>query len=349
MTSQRVLITGNRGYVGSVMAPLFRDAGHDVVGLDADYYRGCDLLPPPDIPTLERDIRDLRVEDLRGFDAVVHLAALSNDPIGNLNAGWTDDINNAAAGRTAALAREAGVRRFLFASSCIMYGLSEGGIVDEESPVNPQTDYARSKVLAERAIAAHARPGFSPVYLRNGTMYGVSPRMRFDTVLNNLAGWAATTGRITVMSDGTPWRPVVHVRDVGRAFLAVLTAPTEVIHDQAFNLGADHLNYQVRDLAKAVQEAVPGSELEIRAAADADQRTYRTSFAKFAAAFPDFRFEHDAHTGAAELASTLAELDLSQDDFLGEKFTRLKRLGRLIEEGSLDGDLRWRSVEGVVA
>lgn len=343
--AQRVLITGNAGYVGSVMAPLFREAGHEVLGLDVDFYRSCDLIPPSPIPTIEKDVRDIQPADLRGFDAVVHLAALSNDPIGNLNPEWTDAINHGASRRLAAAAREAGVRRFLFASSCIMYGLSEGGEVDEGSPLNPQTDYARSKVLAERAISSFASPGFSPVHLRNGTMYGVSPRMRFDTVLNNLTGWAATTGKITVLSDGTPWRPVVHVRDVARAFLAVLEAPVELVHDQAFNIGSDALNYQVRDLAGAVQRAVPGAELEILAVPDADQRTYKTSFAKFAAAFPDFRFERDAEAGAAELASILADLDLTHEDFVGDKFTRLKRLGRLIAEGKLDRDLRWSVLE----
>lgn len=346
---QRVLITGHRGYVGSVMAPLIRDAGHEVVGLDVDFYRGCDLVPPADIPTMDIDIRDITANDLRGFDAVVHLAALSNDPVGNLNAGWTEAINSDAARRTAAAAREAGVRRFLFASSCIMYGLSEGGEVDETSPLNPQTDYARSKVTAERAVSELASDSFSPVYLRNGTIYGVSPRMRFDTVLNSLAGWAATTGKITVLSDGTPWRPVVHVRDVSRAFLAVLEAPADTVHDQAFNIGADRLNYQVRDLARAVQRAVPGSELNILAAADADQRTYRTSFAKFARAFPEFRFERDADAGAAELSATLSDLGVTHEDFIGDRFTRIKRLGRLIAEGRLDGDLRWRVAEGVRA
>jgi nucleoside-diphosphate-sugar epimerase len=349
MTPQRVLMTGHRGYVGSVMAPVFRDAGHDVVGLDVDYYRGCDLMEPPDISTIVRDVRDVEAADLRGFDAVVHLAALSNDPVGDLNPGWTESINHTAARRTAAAASEAGVRRFLFASSCIMYGLSGGGEVDETSRLNPQTDYARSKVLAEQAISDLASDTFSPVHLRNGTIYGVSPRMRFDTVLNNLAGWATTTGKITVLSDGTPWRPVVHVQDVARAFLAVLEAPVEIIHNQAFNIGSDELNYQVRDLARAVQRAVPGSTLEILASEDADQRTYRTSFTKFAHAFPTFRFERDANAGAAELASTLDDLGLTHEEFVGDKFTRLKRLARLLADGQLDGDLRWRVAEGVSA
>jgi nucleoside-diphosphate-sugar epimerase len=325
--------------------PLFQGAGHDVVGMDADFYEGCDLTPIPAVKSIKRDIRDITVDDLRGFDAVVHLAALSNDPIGNLNSSWTDSINFHGTRQLAERAREAGVSRFLFASSCIMYGMSEGGIVDEESPLNPQTDYARSKVDAERALSALASDEFSPVLLRNGTMYGVSPRMRFDTVLNSLSGWAVTTGTITVMGDGKPWRPVVHVRDVGRAFLAALDAPREAIHNQAVNVGADHLNTQVIDLARAVQRAVPGAELKVLAQSDADQRTYRTSFAKFARTFPSFTFERDVQAGADELADALRDLKVSFDDFSSDRFTRLKRLNLLITEGRLDGELRWRVPE----
>lgn len=342
---QRVLITGYRGYVGSVMAPLFKEAGHQVVGIDVDFYEGCDLTPVPAIDGTRGDIRDITADDLRGFDAVVHLAALSNDPIGNLNASWTDEINRDGTRQLAEAARRAGVRRFLFASSCIMYGLSDGGMVDETSPLNPQTTYARSKVDAERDLQALAADDFSPVLLRNGTMYGVSPRMRFDTVLNSLTGWAVTTGKITIMGDGEPWRPVVNVRDVSRAFLEVLSAPIEVIHAQAFNVGADHLNVQVRDLAMAVKLAVPEAEVEILAQADADQRTYRTSFAKFGRAFPGFRFERDVQAGAAELADALRGLGLTFDEFTSDRFTRLKRLDRLIAEDRLDETLRWRASE----
>ena len=348
-TGRRVLVSGHRGYVGAVLAPVFLGAGLDVVGMDVDFYRGCDLLPLTDIPSIEKDIRDVEPADLVGFDAVVHLAALSNDPIGNIDAGWTTDINVDGTVRLAEAARDAGVERFLFSSSCIMYGMAEGGLVDEESPLDPQTEYARSKVVAERALSDLATGSFSPVYLRNGTIYGVSPRMRFDTVLNNLTGVAVTTGTITVLSDGTPWRPLVHVRDVARAFLAVLHAPAETIHDQAFNIGADSLNYQVRDLALAVQRAVPGAALEIRAAPDADQRTYRTNFAKFAGAFPGFRFEHDADNGAVELATAFRDLDLSHEAFTSDRFTRLKRLRRLIDEGALDANLRWRVREALIA
>ena len=342
---QRVLITGYRGYVGSVMAPLFQEAGLHVTGLDADFYEGCDLMPVPAIEGARADIRDITVEDLRGFDAVVHLAALSNDPIGNLNPGWTDEINRDGTRHLAEAARRAGIRRFLFASSCIMYGITEGGMVDETSPLNPQTAYARSKVDAERDLLALADEGFSPVLLRNGTMYGVSPRMRFDTVLNSLAGWAVTTGKITIMGDGKPWRPVVAVRDVSRAFLEVLSAPIEVVHGQAFNVGAEHLNVQVRDLAEAVKRAVPEAQIEVLAQTDADQRTYRTSFAKFSRTFPDFRFERDVESGAAELAEGLRGLGLTYDDFTSDRFTRLKRLDRLIAEDRLDDTLRWRASE----
>ncbi len=345
MTAQRVLITGHRGYVGSVMAPVMAAAGHDVVGLDVDFYRDCDLAPVPDIRTMDRDIRDVSAHDLEGFDAVVHLAALSNDPIGNLNPDWTDSINREGTRRLAGSAREAGVGRFLFASSCIMYGLSEGGEVDEHSPLNPQTDYARSKVAAEQSLLELAAPDFSPVLLRNGTIYGFSPRMRFDTVLNSLVGSALTTGRITVLGDGRPWRPVVYIGDVARAFLAALEAPREMVHAQAFNVGAAALNKQVRELAAAVQHAVPGSDLEVLAQPDADQRTYRTNFGKWAATFPEFQFERTPEQGAVELAGILTEHDLTYAGFTSDRYTRLKRLRALLDSGALDDRLRWQVAE----
>lgn len=339
----RVLVTGHHGYVGSVMAPCLAEAGHDVVGLDVDYFDDCLLVQDTvDLPSIRKDLRDLTEDDLRGFDAVVHLAALSNDPIGNLNAAWTRDINLGGSRRLAQLARSAGVRRFLFSSSCIMYGVTQAGLVDENSPLNPQTEYARSKVEAERAISELATDNFSPAFLRNGTIYGFSPRMRFDTVLNNLVGSAVATGKVTLVSDGTPWRPVVDVRDVSGAFLAVLEAPTEKIHDQAFNVGADGLNHQIRELGEIVARTVRGATLEILARPDADQRTYRTDFAKFARTFPDFRFEWMAAQGAADLYRTLADIGLSHEAFAGDRFTRLKHLRRLLAQGRLDDDLRWR-------
>ena len=239
-------MTGHNGYIGSVMAPHLMSAGFEVMGLDTGYFSECSLIPDlRQVPATKKDLRDLTAGDLTGFDAVVHLAALSNDPIGNLNDSWTEEINYLASVKLAELAKAAGVRRYLFSSSCIMYGSANTLVVTEESPLDPKTEYARSKVKAERAITAMADKNFSPVFIRNGTIYGVSPRMRFDTVLNDLVGSAATTGKVVVHSDGKPWRPVMHVQDVARYFQAMLEAPVEKIHNQAFNAGANELNHQI--------------------------------------------------------------------------------------------------------
>lgn len=371
---ERVLITGHEGYLGSVMAPTFREAGLEVVGLDTGYFAECTLVPRPDaspkatsrpqgrevplrgtasgrgmvppraeVPTVRKDLRDLQPADLEGFDAVVHLAALSNDPIGNLNRTWTDEINLQASVRLAELAKAAGVSRFLFSSSCIMYGMSNARVVTEESPLDPKTEYACSKVRAERAIAKLADAAFSPTFLRNGTIYGLSPRMRFDTVLNNLVGSAVATGKIVLHGDGSPWRPVAHVEDVARAFLHVLEAPIERVHNQAFNNGESGMNQQVMSLAKMAEEAVPGCTIECLARPDADQRTYQTDFGKFARAFPDFRFHWTVRDGARQLAEAFAAIGLDQATFEDRRFTRLKWLNGLLDANRLDTSLRWQA------
>jgi len=341
----RVLVTGHDGFIGCVMAPYLAHAGFDVVGLDTGYFADCSLVAADEsVSTRRKDLRDLEPADLDGYDAVVHLAALSNDPIGNLRPDWTADINVHGSIRLAELAREAGVRRFLFSSSCIMYGMSESAVVNEDSPLDPKTDYARSKVEAERAIAKLATESFSPTFLRNGTVYGLSPRMRFDTVLNDLVARAVSSNAVVLHSDGTPWRPVVHVEDVARAFHAVLEAPTEAVHGQAFNVGAEHLNHQIRELAEIVVEAVPGCELRVLAEPQADQRTYRADFSKFARTFPDFEFRWTAREGVRELRRSFEEIRVTEETYADARFVRLKWLHHLLETGRLDDELRWANV-----
>lgn len=338
----RVLITGHQGYIGSVLTPELLERGHDLVGVDTGYFAECTIVPDRvQAPSIRSDIRDLEADDLAGFDAVVHLAALSNDPIGNLNASWTEQINFDGSVRLAELARAAGVSRFLFSSSCIMYGMSEAAVVDETAALDPKTEYARSKVRAERAISELADSDFSPVFLRNGTVYGLSPRMRFDTVFNDLLGRAVATHRVVVYGDGKPWRPVVHVQDVAHAFAAALEAPREKIHDEVFNTGAEHLNRQVGELARIAVDTVPGCELEVLGRASADQRTYRADFSKWARTFPECTFEWTPERGALELRDAFEAVGLRQRDFEDPRFTRLAWLQHLIESKSLDSDLRW--------
>ena len=342
---KNILITGHNGYIGSVMTPHLLEAGYQVTGLDTGYFGECTLVPDRrEAPAIRKDIRDLTAKDLEGFGAVIHLAALSNDPIGNLNDSWTEDINFHASVKLAELAKAAGVSRFLFSSSCIMYGASSTEIVTEDSPLDPKTEYARSKVKAELAITKLAAPGFSPIFIRNGTIYGVSPRMRFDTVFNDLLGSAVTTGRVIVYSDGKPWRPVIHVQDVARMFQAALEAPVEKIHNQAFNAGANSLNHQIIDLANTAVNSVPGCKLEVIAKSGADQRTYKADFGKFARTFPDFRFKWSVQTGASELRDAFKQAKLTHAEFVDKKFTRLKWLRYLLDTGRLDSALRWSNV-----
>src|SRR6266487_4583866 len=259
----RILVTGHNGYIGTVMAPLLRVEGHDVVGLDSDLFEGCNFgNPSPDVPCIRKDLRDIQASDVEGFDAIIHLAGLSNDPLGDLNPTLTYEINHAASVRLARLAKEGGIPRFLFSSSCSTYGAAGEDMVNEEAVFNPVTPYGHSKVLVEQDVAKLADSEFSPTFLRNATAYGMSPRLRFDLVLNNLVAWAFTTGRVYIKSDGTPWRPIVHIEDISRAFIAVLHAPREVVHNQAFNVGCTRENYQISELAEMVKKEVPGCRIE---------------------------------------------------------------------------------------
>ncbi len=336
----RIFLTGHLGYLGSVMATRFVEAGHEVTGLDAGYFAGCQFTAPPvRIPELRLDLREVTARQLEGYDAVVHMAALSNDPMGNLNEEWTMDINHRASVQLAERARAAGVRRFLFSSSCIMYGASAAAEVNEDSPLAPNTVYARSKVAAERDIAALATPEFSPVFLRNGTVYGVSPYLRFDTVLNNLVGAAVATGVVTVYGDGLPWRPVVHIEDVAQVFLAVLAAPAERLHNQALNAAAASVNHRIIDLARVVAAAVPGSRLECLGQADADHRTYQANFDKIARLLPEFQLRWSVEAGVEQLVNAFRRRGLTRAEFASAQFTRMKWLRGLVESGRFDGRL----------
>jgi nucleoside-diphosphate-sugar epimerase len=338
----RVLVTGHNGYIGSVLAPYVAAAGHDAVGLDTDLFRGCDFgTGSAGIPGLTADVRDVAAEDLHGIDAIVHLAALSNDPLGDLDPTLTGAVNCEGTLRLARAAREAGVRRFIFASSCSMYGASgTDTALDEQAPLRPLTAYAESKVNAEESLAELASDDFVVVSMRNATVYGASPRLRIDIVLNNLAAWAHTTGRIRLLSDGMAWRPLIHVRDVSKAALALLEAPAELVTGEAFNVGTDEQNYLVRDLAEIVQ-SVTGCEIEIAEGSSADQRSYRVDFSKLAQALPELELEWDAERGARELIDAYRDVQLTWATFDSDRFVRIRRLLRLLDENRLDTELRW--------
>jgi nucleoside-diphosphate-sugar epimerase len=339
----KILVTGHHGYLGSVVAPAIAEAGHDVTGLDTFFYEGCDFVDDSgQITALRADVRDLESADLEGYDAIVHLAALSNDPLGALNTELTLDINFRATVELARKAKDAGVGRFVFASSCSMYGSAAGSEhVTEEAPLRPLTAYAESKVRSEEGLLELADSDFTPVFMRNATVYGVSPRLRFDVVLNNLAGWAYTTKRVLIMSDGTPWRPIVHVRDVAAATITMLTAPADLVRAEAFNVGANSENYQVRDLADIVRETFPGCEVEYAEGAGPDPRSYRVDFGKLTRTFPAFETTWNAADGASELRSAFEQVGLTESDFTGHKYTRLAHLKLLADAGRIDEDLRW--------
>ena len=338
----RVLLTGHLGYIGTVLTPMLLERGHDVVGLDSDLYRRCTFLEGEmrEVEWIRKDVRDAVLADVLGFDAVLHLAGLSNDPLGDFRPEVTFEINHQASTRLARLARQAGVERFVFSSSCSNYGAGGTDWLSESSPFNPVTPYGQSKVRAEADIAALADESFTPVFLRSATAYGVSPRLRFDLVLNNLVAWAFTTGLVYLKSDGGAWRPLVHVADIARAFCAVMEAPRDKVHAEAFNVGVTADNLQIRDVAKLVCEVVPGSRLEFATGASSDERCYRVKCDKLQQTLPEYRPRWTVRAGAEELYAAYREHGLGRGDFEGPKFQRIAHIKQLLQDGLLAESLR---------
>lgn len=344
----RILVTGTEGYLGSLLAPSLMERGHEVIGVDTGFYKegwlfnGVDRTPK----TLVKDLRRLEPADFEGIEAVVHMAELSNDPAGALAPHITYEINHEGSLHIAQLAKQAGVKRFVYMSSCSVYGLAEGGEVDEESPVNPQTAYGICKTLVERDVTPMASDDFSPTFLRNATAYGASPRMRFDIVLNNLAGWAWTAKEIRMTSDGSPWRPLVHALDIAKAIACTLEAPRELVHGEVFNVGDSKHNYRVREIAEIVARAFPGCALSF-GESGSDNRSYRVNFDKINSRLPGFSCDWDAERGARQLRTVFEQIDLSSDLFQSRGFTRLKALEHLIRTGQIDENFFWASPERV--
>ncbi len=348
----RVLVTGDTGYIGTVLVPMLLERGHEVVGIDSDLFEESTFGEfESSIPHIKKDVRDIQAADVEGFEAILHLAGLSNDPLGNLNPDLTYEINHRASLRLATLAKEMGVSRFVFSSSCSNYGAAGDDMLTEEAAFNPVTPYGESKVLVERDVSKLADSSFSPTFLRNSTAFGVSPRLRFDLVLNNLVAWAYTTGKVLIKSDGTPWRPIVHIEDISRAFIAVMEAPRDLIHNEAFNVGRNEDNYQIRELAQIACDVVPGSSVEYAAQqedadmrkfdAGKDPRNYRVDSSKIQRVLTAFQPQWDARRGAQQLYDAYKAAGVTLADFEGPKYQRIAHIKRLLAEGRLSNELRW--------
>jgi nucleoside-diphosphate-sugar epimerase len=339
----KVLVTGHDGYIGTVLVPLLQASGHDVVGLDSYLYADCTFGAAPDaVPAIRCDVRDVTVDQLRGFDAVLHLAAISNDPLGDLNPETTLDLNYRGTAHLGRVAKEAGVERFLFSSSCSLYGAGGQDLLDESAEFHPVTPYGESKVLAEQALSALADDDFSPTYLRNATAYGVSPRLRGDLVVNNLTAYAFLTGEVLLKSDGTPWRPLVHIEDIARAFVASLEADRSMVHDEAFNVGRAEENYRIREVAEIVEDVVPNSHVTLAASAGPDLRNYRIDISKIQQHLPSFQPRWTVRAGVEELYEAYQRNGLTLEMFDGQTLSRIRHVTTLISHGRLDDLLRWQ-------
>jgi nucleoside-diphosphate-sugar epimerase len=340
----KVLVTGSHGYIGTVLVPMLFEKGHEVVGLDTDYYKRCTFTGDvPEVKTINKDVRDIEKHDVEGFDAIIHLAGLSNDPLGDYRPELTEEINEKASIRLAQMAKEVGVKRFLFASSCSNYGSAGDDFLTESAKFNPVTPYGISKVRVEASLSQMADSEFSPTYIRASTAYGVSPRLRFDLVTNNLTAWAFTTGRVYLKSDGTPWRPIVHIDDISRAYISVLQAPREIVHNEAFNVGTTTENYQIREIAEMVKEIVPGCVVDYAPDAGPDKRCYRVDCNKIARVLHDFKPQWTARRGIEQLYNEYKKVGLTLEEFEGPKFMRIAHVKKLVEQGHLDKNLRWKA------
>jgi nucleoside-diphosphate-sugar epimerase len=341
-----LLVTGNNGYIGSVMVPMLQAEGFEITGLDSDLFEGCIFGDASvtggisNISYLKKDIRDVELADLNGIDEIVHLCALSNDPLGNLNPRITYEINHKGSVRLAKLAKKAGIERFVFSSSCSVYGASTADVVNEESEMKPVTPYAASKVLAERGISKLADNRFRPTFLRSATAYGLSPMLRFDVVVNNFVAWAFTKGTVLLKSDGSAWRPFVHIQDISRAFMAVLRAPRELVHNQVLNVGKNEENFRIREVAEVVKQIVPNSQIKYVEGAEADQRSYRVDFSKIAEVLPEFKPQWTVPMGAKQLYEAYKKVGLLVEEFEGPRYRRITHLENSLLTGRIDRTLR---------